>query len=307
MEAIAVSEKFAIHCPCGANLRVPMTSLGKTIQCPKCRQSLAVQAPSSTISPSTANRASLAGGDRLVQGFQSSNTRGANSNQVPQADDPFLSNLPPMDTKSPAVWGNQGSSDYWAPPPAAVGNSVSGYGSAAQQNYGTQGAGSLAWANAQSEENSPSQKESPFSSRLTWFLILLMVGGPIATVFGLTQQSNMKQLASEGVEVTGQVIEGVEKSGRRGRRSYSLDVSFRTDKGFPVTKSFSVSKTIFSRHCNSEFITNPNIPIRYASSNPENCVIVGNEGDPIVLTVLGGLAFLAGSVGFAVTMLLHYR
>jgi hypothetical protein len=102
---------------------------------------------------------------------------------------------------------------------------------------------------------------------------ILVVGGAfllgaIFLVMGWTELRNSKKLAADGKAVTAEVAGKYIKHGRKGRRSYYLDVAFKTDSGSQSEQRVQVSSSQFD-----EVSAGSSVPVHYLPSDPSICQV----------------------------------
>jgi hypothetical protein len=130
---------------------------------------------------------------------------------------------------------------------------------------------------------------------------LLIVGGvfvvgAVLLVTGWIEYRNSKKLAAEGKAVTADVVSKDIERGRRGRKSYYLEVQFPTESG-PSSQRVRVSSSQYDA-------ANPGgtVPAHYLPGNPKVCQVGGT-----VQTEWSGLAagfgawVLSAILGFSKT------
>jgi Protein of unknown function (DUF3592) len=114
---------------------------------------------------------------------------------------------------------------------------------------------------------------------------LLGVVGLVFGSIGISDYNTASSLKGEGVEVSGKVVDGQVKTGRRNSKTYYLTVSYEPKPGdSPTQKEFKVSKSGFDKAQ-----LTPEVQIRILPSDPKVAQLVGEENN--------GLIFLAFSAG----------
>jgi hypothetical protein len=100
---------------------------------------------------------------------------------------------------------------------------------------------------------------------------ILVVGGAfllgaIFLVMGWSELQDSRKLAAEGKAVTGEVVHKDIKRGRKGRRSYYLNVEFKTESGAQTEQRVQVSSSKFEGAGSS-------VPVHYLPSDPSVCQV----------------------------------
>lgn len=131
------------------------------------------------------------------------------------------------------------------------------------------------------------------------FTVIVLVVGPIMLTLGFKERREIALVQAEGVQVNGIIFEGSESRGRRGRRSFELKVSYQTPEGRQLQKDFSVNESLFNQHCSASAITNPQIAVRYAKTDPSIARLVGQEDSSAVMMIFGMILLGLGVGGIA--------
>lgn len=193
--------------------------------------------------------------------------------------------------------------NYWSSTPAATtpqsSSPTGSWGGGGLSAAEKQAEASIALENASAQRMEAEKEGGTLSSKLKLFFIILAIGGPILSWAGCRTKGKYDQLAAEGVTVKGIIMSGEMRSGRKGRRSYSLEVAFTTENGTPITESYSVGSALFNQHCQGNQIVNDEVQIRYARSNPDNSLIVGTESNPDLMIYGGLIGCVVGIAAFA--------
>jgi Protein of unknown function (DUF3592) len=122
-----------------------------------------------------------------------------------------------------------------------------------------------------------------------------VVFGGLLVVTGWIEFRNSKKLAAEGKAVTAEVTGKDIERGRRGRKSYYLEVQFKTEAGATEAQSVKVSS---SQYDGAK--VGGNVPVHYLPSDPKICQ-VGEKVETKWSMMLWGLGAWAASafVGFS--------
>jgi hypothetical protein len=102
---------------------------------------------------------------------------------------------------------------------------------------------------------------------------ILVVGGAfllgaIFVVTGWFELQNSRKLAAEGKAVTAEVMRKDIKHGRKGRRSYYLNVAFKTDSGSQTEQRVQVSSSQFD-----DVGAGSSVPVHYLPADPSVCQV----------------------------------
>lgn len=129
--------------------------------------------------------------------------------------------------------------------------------------------------------------------KLKKWLVIAGAGllGVFFLVFGVKEFRQSKKLQAEGKQVAGVVTDGETQRGRKGRRSYYLTVSFKTEEGATMSERKKVSRSLFNEA--SEART---VPVTYLPSDASVCTF-GPKVDTQFGLLIGGVVAL-GFAGF---------
>ncbi len=82
-----------------------------------------------------------------------------------------------------------------------------------------------------------------------------------------------------------------------------LKVAYQAEDGRQRSKEFSVNESIFNQHCNASSITNPQIAVKYAKSNPALARLVGQPDNSGVMMIFGMILLGLGVGGISLLRL----
>ena len=128
-------------------------------------------------------------------------------------------------------------------------------------------------------------------------IIALLVIGLAMLGFGVREYGRSARLDKEGVKAEGQVLDGREKRGRRGGKSYSVDVAYGPGGARPNNeKTFSVSKEQYAQAERTGVIA-----IEYLPADPDVARVVGRSSANWLLIAIGAIMTLVavGMTAFA--------
>jgi hypothetical protein len=123
-----------------------------------------------------------------------------------------------------------------------------------------------------------------------FFFVVLLAVGLFMTVSGVKEYQTSKRIQKEGKQALGKVVDGEERRGRRGRRSYYLTVAFQTAANQPVEEHLKVSREVYSKASATGTVT-----VHYLASNPKICAF-GEQTKAKFGTAIWGVVALLGSM-----------
>jgi hypothetical protein len=113
--------------------------------------------------------------------------------------------------------------------------------------------------------------------------------------FGIKEYRNSKKLQAEGKQTVGTVTDNEVRRGRKGRKSYYLTVTFKTEASTVVEKRKSVSRGLFDDASQAG-----TVPVTYLPSDPNVCAFGPKVKTEWVGLVVGfGALVVSGVVGFS--------
>lgn len=262
--------KISVQCSCGANLKVAETLQGKKIQCPKCRQALAIPLPEAS------QPASNPAGDDLWGGL----------------DLPVSTAAPQFPTG-----GNFADAYTYKPSPGekkrSKNKAVAPTGDAAER---------IAEASL-AMETARTSYSSSFGFEWSWLnirLFILFIGAifasPFVLVAGCKEQRKQTLLAQDAGTTQGIITEAYESRSRRGYRSYSVDVAYTVDEK-PYEINLSVDSTFFATHVQNGARNGEQVEIKYAKADPSLAEIEGSSSNSYAGIGFGLSLFVFGVGG----------
>jgi hypothetical protein len=138
---------------------------------------------------------------------------------------------------------------------------------------------------------------------VVYYFVIAFVAGIAGIVYGYTEQARVSEFDKDGVSVIGEIMQGEERSGRRGRRSYTFEITYQVE-GRSYTNQFSVTGDYFKQHVRGDEIgPNSAVELKYLPRDPNQAIVVGGSTDG-VWALWAGLAGagigLFGIVGLTV-------
>ena len=129
-------------------------------------------------------------------------------------------------------------------------------------------------------------------------LILLTILGPVLTYMGLQNKALNDRLARDGKTVTGTIVGGEWKQGRKGGKTYMFDVAFTPEGSSVLNKRMKVDSTFFNAHVSGDSITNPLTKVRYNPAMPEEESFIEGQGEDLwAMIYVGPILALIGIGG----------
>lgn len=126
--------------------------------------------------------------------------------------------------------------------------------------------------------------------------LLIVVGLAIFGVFmlvvGFKSFSESRKLQKDGKSALAAVVDSEERRGRRGRKSYSLTVSFATEQGKMQGKK-SVSRELYEQAASSR-----TAPVVYLPADPSKFRITNKAETEFIGLIVGVGALVGGVITF---------
>ena len=116
--------------------------------------------------------------------------------------------------------------------------------------------------------------------------------GPVILFTNYKETTEKKQIAQEGISTIAVPTAKISRRGRRGGRSYKLEIQYAVQGGTRHTERVSVSKELYDK---AE--TQPIINIKYLSKDPSKLIIIGEPLEKPEMYVIGGIIFALGAAG----------
>lgn len=126
--------------------------------------------------------------------------------------------------------------------------------------------------------------------------IALVIIGPVMAFFGYQEKKESDAVHADGITVAAEITGGSERSGRRGRKSFEFDVSYATQTGTVVSRTFSVPRKFYELHVQDNTLVNTNAEVRYLAADPQVAILIGGEDNPMIVVYVGAGMFVLGAI-----------
>lgn len=121
----------------------------------------------------------------------------------------------------------------------------------------------------------------------------LFIFGIFMLVVGFKSFSESKKLQKDGKSAVATVVDGEERRGRRGRKSYSLTVSFATEAGQTMQGKKSVSRELYEQASSTR-----QAPVVYLPSDPTKFRITTQAKSEFIGLIVGAGALIGSVITF---------
>lgn len=129
-------------------------------------------------------------------------------------------------------------------------------------------------------------------SKIKLASILALLAGPFFIVMTYIETSQMQRIDREGVQTIAMPTAKIERKGRKGGRTYKIEVAYFVEGSGKRTEQVGVSHELYDR-----IESVPAITIKYLKADPSQIVVVGEPlGSPEMYWVGLGL-FAFGALG----------
>ena len=107
-----------------------------------------------------------------------------------------------------------------------------------------------------------------------WAFVIAIFAGPAFAYFNYNDANRIERIMSNGTSFEAVVTGGSERRGRRGARTYMLDVEWPGADGAPHSESFEISSQYAEQIFTDEYVNLDTVELRNLASEPENATIV---------------------------------
>ena len=128
-------------------------------------------------------------------------------------------------------------------------------------------------------------------------IVIMFFVGPAMCFFGYKDKMRHDHIKSTGTATVGMITDGWEERGRKGRRSYYLEVSWASEEGTEYTDDFSVSGSYYG-----EVALGMPIPVQYDNEDPSELILLDDKDNSMFTVFFGAALFLASLGGIAWTV-----
>jgi hypothetical protein len=130
-------------------------------------------------------------------------------------------------------------------------------------------------------------------SRLKIGSVLALVIGPFILVMNYLETSKNQKIDREGIAVAAEPTAKIEKRGRKGRKSYKVEIEFPLQGGGgKYTTQVNVSHQLYDR-----IDTIPALQIKYLKEKPSELIVVGEPLTKPEMNYIGIGIFALGAIG----------
>ncbi len=106
-----------------------------------------------------------------------------------------------------------------------------------------------------------------------WAFVIAIIAGPAFAYFNYNDANRIERIMANGSSFEAIVTGGSERRGRRGARTYMLDVEW-TANGAPHRESFEISSQYAEQIFTADYVNLDTVELRHLASEPENATIV---------------------------------
>jgi hypothetical protein len=119
---------------------------------------------------------------------------------------------------------------------------------------------------------------------------------------GFKEKQRIGKIEKDGVEVVGVPTGGEMRKGRKGGKTYKVNVAYLIpgDKGTPQSKEFKVTREFFESISSGDQITADTVKVKVLADQPDEAIIVGGSDDDRIMFPIGLGAFVLGGIGTVV-------
>ncbi|MBC7770480.1 MAG: hypothetical protein H7124_16995 [Phycisphaerales bacterium] len=114
--------------------------------------------------------------------------------------------------------------------------------------------------------------------QLKWALVIAIFAGPAFAYWSYQTANRIERVMTGGAEYTALVTGGVIERGRRGRRSYGLEVNWVDADGATHNDSVDISSAYAAQVFTDDFVMIETAELRYLPSEVDGPVVVAADG-----------------------------
>src|SRR5688500_10061451 len=120
--------------------------------------------------------------------------------------------------------------------------------------------------------------------------IIALLVGPFLIIMNYRETTEKQAIARDGISTVAIPTAKISRRGRRGGRTYKLEVQYPVQTGGTRTERVSVSRELYDK---AE--SQPLLPIKYSASNPSKLIIVGQKIESPAMYVVGTVLLVLGA------------
>ena len=122
--------------------------------------------------------------------------------------------------------------------------------------------------------------------------IIALLVGPFLIAMNYFETTQKQEIARDGIATVAMPTAKITRRGRRGSRSYKLELEYPLQSGGTRTERVSVSRELFDK---AE--SQPLIQIKYSAKDPSKLIIVGEPIENPAMYIVGAVLFVLGAAG----------
>ncbi|MEZ5958420.1 MAG: DUF3592 domain-containing protein [Hyphomonadaceae bacterium] len=103
-----------------------------------------------------------------------------------------------------------------------------------------------------------------------WAFVIAIFAGPIISYFAYNEGNRLERVLANGAPFQAVVTGGEERTGRRGSRTYTLDVQWANPDGQVQTQTFDISSDYANQIFVGDYVNVETVEVRYLPSETEN-------------------------------------
>jgi hypothetical protein len=107
-----------------------------------------------------------------------------------------------------------------------------------------------------------------------WAFVIAIFAGPAFAYYSYDTANRIERVMAEGAPFQAVVTGGEERTGRRGSRSYSLDVQWANSSGEVQTQTFDISSDYANQIFVGDYVNIETVEVRHLASETENPLVL---------------------------------
>ncbi|MGV3533414.1 MAG: hypothetical protein ACO1QR_13690 [Chthoniobacteraceae bacterium] len=129
-------------------------------------------------------------------------------------------------------------------------------------------------------------------SRFKLISIIALLAGPFILVMNHQETTEKKKIDQEGIETVAIPVSKIERRGRRGGKTFKLEVEYPVGDAGSRIATVDVSRELYER-----IESEPILTVKYLKESPEKLVVVGEPLEQPEMNIVGVGALALGVVG----------